>query len=113
VIVVNRSSIANDWVRNGKALGGERKLSSLIAHERTHGLIRAHFGLFRSRLFPTWKVEGYSDYVSGESSLSLQEVAELKRSGEYHPAIVYFEGREKIRQILEHERKTVDQLFAE
>ena len=112
-IVVNRSSIANDWVRNGKAIGGERKLSSLIAHERTHGLIRAHFGRFRSRLFPTWKVEGYSDYIAGQSSLSAANVAELKRRGEQHPAMVYYEGRKKVMQALDVEGKTVDELFAQ
>lgn len=112
-IVVNRNSIANDLVRNGKAIGGERKLSSLIAHERTHGLIRAHFGRFRSRLFPTWKIEGYSDYIAGQSSLSAANVAELKRRGEQHPAMVYYKGRKKVMQALDVDGKTVDELFAQ
>lgn len=111
-IVINRSSISANWVRNGNAIGGERALSSVIAHERTHGLIRARYGLFASRFQPVWKREGYCDYISGATSLSAAQVAELKRRGERHPAIVYYEGREKVRQILEVEGKTVDQLFA-
>ncbi len=112
-IVINRSSINANLVRNGSVIGGERKLSSVIAHERTHGLIRARYGLFASRFQPVWKREGYCDYIAGDTSLSATEVAELEQKGTPHPAIIYFKGRERVLQILEVEGKTVDQLFAD
>ena len=112
-IVINRSSIKANWVRIDRTIGGERKLSSVIAHERTHGLIRARYGVLASRFQPVWKREGYCDYIAGATSLSAAQVAELKRRGEQHPAIVYYEGREKVRQALDVEGKTVDQLFAD
>ena len=110
-IVVNRNSVADDWVRNGKSIGGQRKLSSLIAHERTHGLIFARYGYFERLRFPRWKIEGYCDYVAQESSLSAADVDSLKRSGKKHPAIVYFEGHERVAAILAKNGGSVDHLF--
>lgn len=112
-IIVNSSSIADDQVRNGGHVGGVRALSSVITHERTHGLIRARYGVFASLRAPTWLVEGYCDYVAGESSLSAQDVVALKRRGADHPALVYYEGRQKVKHALETQGKSVDQLFAE
>lgn len=112
-IIVNASSVADDQVRNGGRIGGVRSLSSVITHERTHGLIRARYGLFSSLTAPTWLIEGYCDYIARESGLSAQDVGALKRSGKDHPALVYYEGRRKVAHALESEGKTVDQLFAE
>jgi hypothetical protein len=112
-IIVNSSSIADDQVRNGGRVGGVRSLSSVITHERTHGLIRARYGLFASLTAPTWLTEGYCDYVARESSLTSGDVAALKRSGKDHPALVYYEGRQKVAHALETEGRSVGQLFAE
>jgi hypothetical protein len=111
-VIINDASIADNKVRNGRAVGGVRSLSAIIAHERTHGLIRGRFGILTSLTIPAWKREGYCDYVAGESSLTAQQVAALKERGETHPAILYFEGRERVRLALEKEGKTVEQLFA-
>jgi hypothetical protein len=111
-VIVNRTSISEDKVRNGLDLGGVRSLSSIIAHERTHGLIRERFGIISGWSVPTWLREGYCDYIARESSLNAQEVAALKQRREPHPAILYFEGRERVRIALETEGKTVEQLFA-
>jgi hypothetical protein len=110
-VIINDASIADNKVRNGRAIGGVRSLSAVIAHERTHGLIRGRFGILTSLTIPAWKREGYCDYVAGESSLTAQQVAALKQRGETHPAILYFEDRERVRLALEKEGKTVEQLF--
>jgi hypothetical protein len=111
-IIINTSSVDEDWVRSPMALGRQRRLSGIITHERTHGLIRAKYGSFASALFPTWKVEGYADYIAQESSLTAADVARYKQRGEDHPAIVYYEGRQKVAAFLAANNGSVDQLFA-
>jgi hypothetical protein len=113
VIVINSSSIIEDWVRSPSADGRQRTLSGIIAHERTHSLIHARFGTVASIWFPTWKVEGYCDYVAKESSMTAKDVASYKQRGEEHPAIVYFEGHQKVATILASNGGSVDQLFTE
>jgi hypothetical protein len=110
-IVVNRNSIAGNWVRSDNGLGGRRSLSSIIAHERTHGLIRARYGLVKAGLAPQWKVEGYCDFVAGETSLSAADVLMLEARGEDHPAIPYFEGEARVRGALVEQGQTADRLF--
>ena len=46
-----------------------RSLSGVIAHEITHLLIRKKFGYWRNLTMPTWKKEGYAEYVAGGSTL--------------------------------------------
>lgn len=45
---LNRTDIDGNKVYNGSEVGGARSLSSLVAHERTHALIRQHFGFIRA-----------------------------------------------------------------
>jgi hypothetical protein len=65
-IVINRSDVAADRVTNGRAIGGTRTLSGVIAHETTHIMIANHLGEIRSALLPTWQQEGYADHVARE-----------------------------------------------
>lgn len=52
-VVINRSDFRSDRVWNGAPIAGERNLSGVIAHERTHTLIRRHFGVLSDRAYPT------------------------------------------------------------
>ena len=90
-IVVNHSSLTWDEVRNGP--GRRRSLSGTIAHETTHLLITRHYGLIGALRLPSQNVEGYCDHVAQESSLSAQEVAQLRRSGQSPPALHYYQAR--------------------
>lgn len=110
-IVLNRTDIDAGKVYNGSAVGGERTLAAIIAHERTHALIRQHFGFVQSALFPTWKVEGYADYISQESSLSAEDVAALTASGKDHPALIYYQARQNVADILARNGGKVGALF--
>ena len=112
-IVVNRSDVARDEVRNGRPVAGERSLSGVIAHERTHGLIRARFGLLADALYPAWLREGYCDVVAGGGSLSDEEAARLKQSGASAPALLYYDGRKRVEAILRENGGSVDRLFAD
>lgn len=110
-IIINRTDTATGIIRNGQTLGGERGLGGVLAHEITHGLIRERYGLLEERRFPTWKVEGYCDYVAGESTLSAAQVADLEKRGENHPALIYYEGHKKVAAILRDNSGSVDALF--
>lgn len=111
VVVVNSADIAHDVVRNGRTIGGERSLSGVIAHERPHSLIRAHFGPLADWRYPAELRQGYCDFVAGGGSLSDDAVRLLWQSGETHPAIPYYEGRKRIEQILPRVGGSVDRLF--
>lgn len=113
-VVVNRSSLARDRVRNGGLAGaGERILSDVIAHETTHILIRRRFGLMADRLYPRWVVEGYCDHVAGSSTLTDAAAARLIAAGEAPPALFYYQARKRVEAALAANGGSVDALFEE
>ena len=111
-IVFNRTDLASDRVRNGGDIGGERSVSGVLAHEICHGMLRRHFGFTVDWSKPQWLREGYCDHVAQESSLTAIQVAELKAAGRKHPAIPYFEGRQRVSAELGRNGGNVDTLFA-
>ncbi len=109
--IFNRSDPARDQIFNGLD-ERTRSLSGVIAHERTHMLVRRHFGMLRSVTLEQWKSEGYADHIAQESSLTQAEVDALKKAGKGHWGIAYFEGRQRVAAILAKNGNSVDQLFA-
>lgn len=110
-VVVNRSSIADDRVWNGSAVAGSRSLSGVIAHERTHMLIRARFGLIADRLYPVWVREGYCDHVAGGGTLTDAEAARLRAEGSAAPALFYYDSRKRVERELAASGGSVEALF--
>jgi len=111
-IVVNRSAQSADEVYRPAAVGGRRTLSGTLAHEMTHGAIRAHFGALADFRYPGELREGYCDYVAGGGSLSDPEAARLTKSEPSHPALKYWRGRKEVELRLKANRGDVDRLFA-
>ncbi|HEX8666809.1 MAG TPA: hypothetical protein VF727_00375 [Allosphingosinicella sp.] len=95
-LVFNRSDVAADRVENGRKLGGDRTLSGTIAHETTHILIARRYGELQAAMVPSWKAEGYADFVAQESSLSPEEARIAERTEKDHPALEYYRAREKV-----------------
>lgn len=112
-IVVNRNSVLVDRVWNGQAVGGQRSLGRVIAHEMCHGMLRRRFGFAVDFTKPQWLREGYCDHVAQESSLSNADAVELKARGSAHPALPYYEGRRRVEASLSANGGNVDKLFAE
>ncbi|WP_375383202.1 hypothetical protein [uncultured Sphingomonas sp.] len=113
-VIVNRSDVSTDRVTNGPGAANTRTLSGVIAHERTHGLIRARYGLVAERMMPMWLREGYPDYVARESSLSSEsDVAALRRTDPTAPALAYHDARRRVAAALAANGGSVDRLFAE
>jgi len=111
-IVINASDVAQDLVTTGAAVGGRRSLSSVIAHETAHGMLRRRYGMWIDLTAPQWLREGYCDYVAQESSLTPEQVAELEAKGIQHPALPYFHGRWEVAQMLAANGGSVDELFS-
>jgi len=109
-IVVNRSDLAADRVRNGANLGGTRTLSGTIAHATAHGLIRRRFGL-GSALFPQRLVEGYAGHLAQESSHKAADIAAPEAAKATHPAQSHYHGRRAVVRLLAANRGSVAELF--
>jgi hypothetical protein len=78
----------------------ERPLSSVLAHEAMHNLLRAHP---HGRGLPTWKEEGYAEYVAGESSFEYEDGIRLLKNGEVDRSMSfrYFTYRMMVAYMLE------------
>jgi hypothetical protein len=110
-IVVNRSDFRSDKVWNGSSIAGERSLSGVIAHERTHTLIRRRFGALADRAYPTWVREGYCDFVAGSSTLSDRQAAEARAANPRLPALIYYDARQRVTAVLASNGGSVQALF--
>lgn len=111
-IVINRSDPTSDLVFNGRAVAGQRSLSGVVAHERTHGWIRARYGPMADMRYPTWLVEGYADVVAGGGSLSDADAVRLRHSDPAAPALLYYDGRKRVEAALRANGGDVAALFA-
>ena len=109
-IVFNSSDIASD---RAMTVAGSRSLAGVIAHERTHGLIRAHFGPLADWRYPVWVREGYCDVVAGGGTLSDAQAAALKAEGKTTTPLFYYDARKRVEAALKRNGGSVDRLFAE
>ena len=97
---------------NGRAIGGTRTLSGVIAHETTHIMIANHLGELRSAMLPTWQPEGYADHVARESSLTDAEAAGLRKTEPGASPLLYYDARRRVDAALSAKRGSVDAFFA-
>lgn len=109
-IIFNRSDIASDRAMTAV---GSRSLAGVIAHERTHGLIRAHFGPLADWRYAAWVTEGYCDVVAGGGTLSDAQAAALKAEGKTTTPLFYYNARKRVEAALKRNGGSVDRLFAE
>ncbi len=110
-VVINRSSIEEDFVWRRRS-ASRRTLSGVIAHEKTHKLIRARFGSTVSATYPRWLIEGYCDHVAGESSLTDDEAARMVAAGQISSTLFYYQARKRVGAALVANGGSVDALFA-
>lgn len=107
-VILNRSDVARDSVTTAF---GTRALSDIIAHERTHIMVRRHLGPIDGLLLPGWISEGYADHVAGSSTLSAVQAAQLRREGRQPRALFYFDARRRVEAVLERNGGDVDALL--
>jgi hypothetical protein len=112
-LIVNRADLAADRITNDRTVGGSRQLSSVIAHEMTHGVLVQHFGAITMMGQPRWRVEGYCDHIAQESALTREQVARIEARGEAHPALLYYHGRKRVEATLAANGGSVNALFTQ
>ena len=112
-IFISKSSISQNYIlRNGKE-NNKRTLSGVIAHETVHSLLENKLGLLKYKLLPSWKNEGYCDFIANESSFNKQKgVKEICNDTENTdiPSFKYFKYR-IITEYLFEERKIALEKF--
>ena len=110
-IIVNRADFEADRVRKPTKVANERSLSAVIAHERTHTLIRRRFGHLADFTYPLWVREGYCDFVAGSSTLTDQQARELRLTNSQLPALIYYDARQRVASELSANGGSVSDLF--
>jgi len=110
-IVLNRSEPNHDRIHRAAEIGGARSLSAVLAHEMTHGAIRARFGILADVRYPRWLREGFCDYVAGGSTLTNAAAESLLKTDPSHPALEYWRGRKRVASELEQLHGDVEALF--
>ena len=111
-IFMNKSDIAKDLVFRNASENNSRSFSGVIAHETTHLLIRKRFGYWRNLTMPTWKKEGYAEYVAGGSTLSYETGVKMwKDNPKDGTGYQYFKYHMLVKYLLEQEKISVDDLF--
>lgn len=108
-VVINSSDVARDRISTAYR---ERSLSGVIAHERTHIMVRRHVGLVRGLMLPGWISEGYADHVAGESTLSAAQAAALVARGEQDRPLFYYQARQRVEAVLAANGGDVDALLS-
>ena len=112
-IFLSKSFASENYIlRNGKE-NNKRTLSGVIAHETVHSLLENKLGILKYKLLPSWKNEGYCDFIAKESSFNekkgLQDICNDKDNSE-STSFKYFKYR-KITQYLFEERKITLEKF--
>lgn len=112
-IFISKSSVLQNYIlRNGKE-NNKRTLSGVIAHETVHSLLENKLGLLKYKLLPSWKNEGYCDFIANESSFNEQKGLTNICNDEVNSesaSFKYFKYR-KITQYLFEERKITLEKF--
>ena len=112
-IFLSKSSLTeNSILRNGKE-NNKRTLSGVIAHETTHSLLQNNLGIVKYKLLPSWKNEGYCDFIADESSFNqqkgFQDICNNKDNSDI-PSFKYFKYK-IITEYLFEERKITLERF--
>jgi hypothetical protein len=111
-VFINKTDVPADLVIMNRAENNTRSLSGVIAHETAHLFIRKRYGTVSASLMPTWKNEGYCEYIAGDSTITL---AEGIRRWRVQPAddtgYRYIKYHLMVKHLLETEKLTLDDLF--
>ena len=110
-IRINKTNIDEDLVLRNTKEPNKRSLSGVIAHEVMHNQISRKYGLATYLRIPTWKDEGYSEYIAGETTLSFEEGVKLWKEDEKSPHLAYFKYHQMVKYLLEIEKISVEDLF--
>ena len=113
-IFLSKSSISDNRITRNAKENNVRTLSGVIAHETVHSLLENKLGLIKYKLLPSWKNEGYCDFISKESSYDQQKgLYEICNDHENSdsPSYKYFKYRLFTEFLFEDEHLTLDEFL--
>ncbi len=111
-VFINKTDIGQGLVLRDAPEHNSRSLSGVIAHETTHFLVRKKLGYWRNFMLPTWKQEGYAEYVAGGSTLNYETGVKLwKQNPQDGTGYQYFKYYMLVKYLLDHDKLTVEELF--
>ena len=111
-VFINKADVAADRVFIRRSYSNSRSLSGVIAHETAHLFIRKRYGTVSSIFLPTWKVEGYCEYVAGDSTIPLDEgVRRWRESPADDTGFRYTKYHLMVKHLLENEKLSVEEMF--
>ena len=111
-IFINRSDVGADLVFLNRPQNNHRSLSGVIAHEVTHLFIRKKAGALRASLMPTWKNEGYCEYIAGDSTITFDEGVRLwKENPKDDSKYRFIKYHAMVKYLLETEKLTIEDVF--
>jgi hypothetical protein len=112
-IIINKSDVTRDMVFLNRPEHNKRSLSGVVAHEVAHLFIRKKVGVLRASLMPTWKNEGYCEYVAGDITITYEEGVRLwKESPDDDSKYRYFKYQMMVKYLLETERLSIEEVFS-
>ena len=113
-VFIAQADFARDLARSAAPVYNMRSLSSVVAHEITHGLIRHRLGWWHGLTLPLWVAEGYCDYVAREGSFPDATGHRLLASGQsdLSHSFQYYKYRQMVRYLKEDEHRSFDQIAA-
>ena len=111
-IMINKADVAADRVFVDREKNNSRSLSGVMAHEITHLLIRERYGTLKASMMPTWKNEGYCEYIAGDTTIPFEEGVRLWRENPNDDtAYRYIKYQAMVQYLLEKGKISVDELF--
>ena len=111
-IMINQTDVPADRVFVNREKNNSRSLSGVIAHEVTYLFIRERYGTLQTTMMPTWKNEGYCEYIAGDTTIPFEEGLRLWRDNPNDDtAYRYIKYQAMVQYLLEKEKISVDEFF--
>ena len=115
-IFLSKSNVSENITRRNGKENNKRTMSSVIAHETTHSLLKNKLGFVKNELLPTWKKEGYCEFIAGESSYNQQKGLQNICNGNENldsPSFKYFKYRLYVKYLFEDVNLTFNEFVNE
>lgn len=111
-VFISKTDVAADRVFIRRSYSNSRSLTGVIAHETAHLFIRKRYGTVPSIFLPTWKVEGYCEYVAGDSTIPLDEgIRRWRGNPADDTGFRYTKYHLMVKHLLENEKLSVEEMF--
>ena len=113
-IFLSKSSVSKNMISRNDNRNNKRTLSGVITHETTHSLLENKLGVIKYKLLPSWKNEGYCDFISNESSFDeiegLKDICNDKENSDI-PSFKYFKYRMITKYLFEDKKMSIEKFL--